>query len=309
MNISISCPSCSSPVPYNTGDKVCKCKACGTVIKIILTGGIFTYRKDIAPLAVEKAQNDLKEEYSLENIRIIDRDTIFVPIWMGWSKVSGWVSGKISRKTIPVQIKEAKGESKTVSRTEGGEILRRIIDFPGSIVDIDNSFFREYFPSADLSFIEKDLLLFDEDKMKKTGMIFFPEKDIDDAKNLFVKKMKEAALSNWEKDKFDFFSASAEVLDFNLSLIFLPVILIRFITDKRQGFYIIDCTNGKTVGKKTETLKSESFIKEKGFFVSLTVLTGFVTGILVSGGILFKSIGILAALVFVALLFRKNYGD
>lgn len=314
MNVSISCPSCASPVSYATGNKVCRCLSCGTVLKILLTGGIFSYRKEIQESILEKAVKTSLNEFCQNNdYRIIDRDVIFLPIWRAEGRVTGWVSGKVNKKRTPYSVEDGKGNKRVLFRTEGGEVLRRIIDVPLTFFDVDNAFFREYFPSVDLfSGVRGDnLLLFDENKMKDSGKIYFPEKEIEEAKAVFIKKMKETALSYWDAKKFDFFRSVSEVLNFNLTLIFYPVLLVRFVVPKREGFVIIDCTTGKTAGRKMTAVKSgeENFLAKKGFFCLASSVVGYVAGILISRGGFFAGAGIFLALLGAVFLFRKNYGD
>lgn len=314
MSVSVSCPSCASPVSYLTGNKTCTCKSCGKSLKIILTGGIFSYKREVRTPVIDRALDLAVSQSAPEtNHKVIDKDLIFVPVWKASGRAVGWVSGKTTKKSIPYSVDDGQGNKKVLFRTEGGEISRRIIDSPFTFFDVDNSFFKEYFPSVDTLFGDSDegLSLFDEEKMKKFGKIFFPEKEIEETREIFRKKMKEAALSSWDSSKFSFFSSSVEIINFNLGLIFYPVLLARFLTSKHEGLVIIDCSTGKPVGRKITPVrhKKENFLSQKGFFSLAASLAGFIAGAMISRGGVFAGAGVFAAVLTFIFIFRKNYGN
>ncbi|MBN1620715.1 hypothetical protein JW890_08325 [candidate division WOR-3 bacterium] len=314
MSVSVSCPSCASPVSYLTGNKTCTCNSCGKSLKIILTGGIFSYRKNIRTPVIDRALDLAVSDSAPEtSYKVIDKDVIFVPVWKASGRAVGWVSGKTLKKKIPYSVDDRQGNKRVLFRTEGGEISRRIIDSPFTFFDVDNTFFKEFFPSVDTLFADSDegLSLFDEEKMKKSGKIYFPEKEIEEAREIFRKKMKDSALASWDPSKYSFFSSSVEIINFNLGLIFYPVLLARFLTSKYEGLVIIDCSTGKPVGRKITPVrhKKENFLSQKGLFSLAVSLAGFLAGAMISWGGIFAGAGVFAAILSFIFIFRKNYGN
>ncbi|KQC15209.1 MAG: hypothetical protein APR63_12570 [Desulfuromonas sp. SDB] len=314
LNISISCPFCAGPVNYISGSKACQCRNCGQFIKIVLTGGIFSYRwnphsSDLLKIARSNISNLLNGE----SYRILDEDGLYIPVWRASGRIIGWISGRFKIKTVPYVVQTGDGSSQTYFRKEGGDLVKRIVDTNSTIHYVDNSFIREHYQSLDFDQLEKNfnLGLFDEDKMNKFGKIFFPEKNSDEALRIFRQKLQEKITSNYNQDDYDYLHISLEVINYNLCIIFHPVYLVRFASERQEGMVLVDGVDLKVFGR---TVKPIDKVIPKPMMKSLlesslTSLVSFASGFLITRGSWMSFLGLIGLGLIAGYLVKDYYGS
>jgi len=183
------------------------------------------------------------------------------------------------------------------------------MDTPTFIYFVDNNFFREFFPSMDLVDLEKkkSLRLFDEDKMRKFGKIYFPEKSADEALELFQNRLIKQTDDLYVEDEFEYLFKNLGLVSYRLTLLFLPIKLIRFATATSEGLVIIDAVTGKTIGRKvTDTGKKKKSTNLNKYIIRSIIIIGtfFSSLLLLKKGIL-SLIGLLILAGVIVLLFKE----
>jgi len=155
------------------------------------------------------------------------------------------------------------------------------------------------------------LSLFDEEKMRKFGKIFFPEKTIERAVDLFKEQLKIRAVGLYEKKDFDYLYLNLDVISYNLCLIFHPVYLVRFVSENFEGFIVIDCVKktvfGRKMNKKERTVKKTR--TKKIISNSILGILTFINAFLSTRGSILSLIGIVGLAVILGYIFREYYGN
>jgi hypothetical protein len=235
----LACPNCGGMVPIPEGQVVLRCPHCDIRSMVRGERGLLRYQ---IPLAVDREQagmalkrflqgNRAINSQAAKSHRITEAFVAYLPFWLNWSHVLGWVFG------------EKKVGSGDDARYEPREVkFSEEIHWTGAAADVAE------FGVDWVSLNTADLEAFNADQLHSQGMVFEPMGSLSEARSLSEKEFRHQVLDEADLDRIS--QTIIRFINQRMGLVYFPLWVMRYRFRGRTYQVVVDgATNKILYGK------------------------------------------------------------
>lgn len=225
----LACPKCGGMVPVPEGQVIIRCPHCDTRSMVRGERGVLRYQ---VPLAVDSDQASLAVVKFLQGNRAIasqaakshqitESFVAYLPFWLNWSHVLGWVFG---------EKKVGSGDS---ARYEPREVkFSEELHWTGAAADVAE------FGVEWVSLNTADLEPFDADQLHNLGMVFEPMGSLSEAKSSSEEDFRNQVIEEANLDRFS--QTIVRFINQRMGLVYYPLWVMRYRYRGRSYQVVVD---------------------------------------------------------------------
>jgi hypothetical protein len=235
----LACPNCGGMVAIPEGQIIIRCPHCDIRSMVRGERGLLRYQ---VPLAVDREQARLAVQRFLRSNRAIasqaakahqitESFVAYLPFWLNWSHVLGWVFG------------EKKVGSGDDARYEPREVkFSQEMHWTGAAAEVAE------FGVDWVSLNTADLELFDADQLHSQGMVFEPMGSFSEARSLSEQEFHDRVMEKANLDRVS--QRIIRFIDQRMGLVYFPLWVMRYRYRGRTYQVVVDgATNKILYGK------------------------------------------------------------